>query len=278
MVGKHLSSIASEVAWEPSKRSIRNPSAKREPKIRRATERSPSRPSAHSAVEASTVEASTVVDVPDTTKVPPAGEQRQAYDDRVKRGFDVIVSVLLLIAFAPGIIAIAAAVKLGSPGPVLFRQKRYGQNNEQFEVFKFRTMFIDKTDHSGVRQTRENDPRITPLGRVLRRCSLDELPQLINVVRGDMSLVGPRPHVPGMLAAGMLYEELVPDYFERHRVRPGITGLAQVSGLRGSTEDAGAARARIDYDLAYIEHRTLGLDLLILWRTLRREFLSGNGI
>jgi polysaccharide biosynthesis protein PslA len=201
-------------------------------------------------------------------------------DDRrnplAKRWFDVSVAAVLLLLLLPGLILIAAAIKATSRGPVLFRQKRYGLGNHQFEILKFRTMFSNASDLSGVAQTRTQDPRVTPIGRLLRRSSLDELPQLWNVIRGDMSLVGPRPHVPGMLASGVLYEELVPYYFERHRMRVGITGLAQVSGLRGSTVDPGVARARIDKDLEYIEHWSLALDIQIIWLTVRREFLTGS--
>jgi len=194
-----------------------------------------------------------------------------------KRGIDAFASGALLLALLPVLAAIALAVRSTSPGPAFFRQQRYGIDSEPFEILKFRTMYVGDMDVTGVRQTRTGDPRVTPLGRFLRRTNLDELPQLINVLRGDMSLVGPRPHVPGMLAGGMLYEKLVPAYFERHRVRPGMTGLAQINELRGSTADAKFARARIAYDLAYIEHWSLLLDLRILWTTFRTEVLRGTG-
>ena len=208
-----------------------------------------------------------------------AAGARQLDDRRspvAKRWFDVSVALVLLLFSLPGLILIAVAIKMTSPGPVLFRQKRYGLGNRQFQIMKFRTMFSNALDTSGVAQTRKHDPRVTPIGRLLRRSSLDELPQLWNVIRGDMSLVGPRPHVPGMLAGGVLYEELVPYYFERHRMRVGITGLAQVSGLRGSTVDPGVAKARIDKDLEYIERWSFAMDIRIIWLTARREFLTGS--
>jgi lipopolysaccharide/colanic/teichoic acid biosynthesis glycosyltransferase len=138
-------------------------------------------------------------------------------------------------------------------------------------------MRVDAGDTTGVAQTVRGDSRVTWIGRILRKTSFDEIPQLINVIRGDMSLVGPRPHVPGMLAAELLYEELVPYYFQRHTARPGITGLAQVNGYRGSTVVAGHAISRIDYDLDYIERWSLRLDIMIIIRTIRKEFLSGSG-
>jgi polysaccharide biosynthesis protein PslA len=189
-----------------------------------------------------------------------------------------MAAFILLLVLAPGMLAIALAIKMTSPGPVLFRQQRYGLGSQTFEILKFRTMYVHAGDLSGTQQTCKDDPRVTPIGRLLRRSSLDELPQLWNVLKGDMSLVGPRPHVPRMLAGGLLYEQLVPYYFERHRVRPGITGLAQVNGLRGGTEDPIVGRARIDQDLAYIEHWSLALDARILWQTFRTEFITGNGI
>lgn len=195
-----------------------------------------------------------------------------------KRLFDLTAASTGLLFLLPLFLAIAFAIKLTSPGPVFFRQYRYGYRNHLFRIYKFRTMYTGLGDRSGRIQTVAQDARVTPLGRILRSTSLDEIPQLINVLKGEMSLVGPRPHVPDMLAAGVLYEDLVPYYFLRHAVQPGITGLAQVSGYRGSTAESENAIGRIDYDLDYIEHRSLQLDLAIIVRTVRREFLAGSGI
>ena len=194
-----------------------------------------------------------------------------------KRVMDVLGSGAGLLILAPLLIGIAIAIKLTSPGPVFFRQKRYGYHNRRFWILKFRTMYIDLSDQRGTRQATANDPRVTPLGRILRKTSLDELPQLINVLKGDMSLVGPRPHVPGMLANGMLYEEFIPYYFQRHNMRPGVTGLAQVRGFRGTTARPGAALARVDCDLEYIENWSLVQDFRIILATIATEFLSGSG-
>lgn len=194
-----------------------------------------------------------------------------------KRILDVAGAATGLLVFAPLLIGIAIAIKSTSPGPVFFRQKRYGYHNRRFWIFKFRTMYIDMGDQRGTQQTKADDPRVTPLGRILRKTSLDELPQLINVLKGDMSLVGPRPHVPGMLANGMLYEEFIPYYFQRHNMRPGVTGLAQVRGYRGTTTEPLAAMSRVDCDLEYIEKWSLALDVRIIVRTVVNEFLSGSG-
>lgn len=196
----------------------------------------------------------------------------------LKRWFDVTVASIGLLGLALPLLAITAAIRVSSRGPALFRQARVGFNGRRFEILKFRTMYIGEMDPSGVRQTKRDDPRVTPLGRFLRRANIDELPQLINVLRGEMSLVGPRPHVPGMLAGGVLYEVLVPYYSERHRMPPGLTGLAQMNALRGCTEDPAAAKARIDCDLAYIDNWSLGLDLYILLNTLRTELLRCSGV
>jgi lipopolysaccharide/colanic/teichoic acid biosynthesis glycosyltransferase len=194
-----------------------------------------------------------------------------------KRVFDIVGASAALLFFLPLLIAVAVAIKITSPGPVLFCQSRYGYRNRFFRIYKFRTMRMDAGDARGVKQTVRGDPRITLVGKFLRKTSLDEIPQLINVIKGDMSLVGPRPHVPGMLAAQLPYEDLVPYYFQRHSARPGITGLAQVSGCRGSTVEPNRAISRIDYDLDYIEKWSLRMDILIIVRTIRREFLSGSG-
>jgi lipopolysaccharide/colanic/teichoic acid biosynthesis glycosyltransferase len=194
-----------------------------------------------------------------------------------KQTFDFVAASVALLFFAPLFIVIAIAIKATSRGPVFFRQYRYGYRNRLFKIYKFRTMHTGLCDRAGVMQTVQGDHRITRIGRLLRKTSFDELPQLINVIRGDMSLVGPRPHVPGMLAANMRFEELVPYYFQRHTARPGITGLAQVSGCRGSTVDPEIAIERIYHDLDYIEKWSLRMDVRIIGNTVRREFLFGNG-
>ena len=205
------------------------------------------------------------------------GARTEPSSSIAKRVFDIAAASGALLFFAPLLIAIAVAIKATSRGPVMFFQYRYGYRNRRFKIYKFRTMRTDAGDARGVRQTVLGDTRVTPVGKFLRKTSLDEIPQLINVIKGDMSLVGPRPHVPGMLAADLPYEDLVPYYFQRHTARPGITGLAQVSGCRGSTAQSGPAISRIDYDLHYIERWSLRLDIMIIIRTIRKEFLSGSG-
>lgn len=194
-----------------------------------------------------------------------------------KRVFDILAAGGGLLALLPILLLIALAIKLTSRGPVFFRQTRIGFRQEPFQIYKFRSMYVDRCDHSGVSQTVADDDRVTPIGRILRRTSLDELPQLINVVKGDMSLVGPRPHVPGMLAAGIPYEELVPNYDERHLVRPGLTGLAQVNGYRGPTTDADLAIKRIEKDLEYVRSSDLLSDVRIIVQTLAQEIRGGSG-
>jgi len=187
----------------------------------------------------------------------------------VKRVEDVVLGVLCLIAFAAPMLLVAIAIRLDDPGPVLFRQRRTGFNNREFEILKFRTMRLGMaTDEAGaIRQAARADARVTRVGAVLRRTSLDELPQLFNVLRGDMSLVGPRPHAPGTRAGNRPFEQVVACYAARHRVRPGLTGLAQVRGLRGETDTEAKLVRRVESDLEYIETWSLWLDLLILFRT-----------
>jgi Undecaprenyl-phosphate glucose phosphotransferase len=181
---------------------------------------------------------------------------------------DEMLSAVLLLALAPLMVIIALIIKFESRGPILFIQERFGFNNDIIRVYKFRTMYVDRGDKSGAERTVQNDPRITRLGRVLRWLSLDELPQLLNVLKGEMSLVGPRPHAIAMKAGDRLYHEAVEDYAHRHRVKPGITGWAQVNGCRGEIDTIEKARARVELDLYYIENWSLWLDLKTLAMTM----------
>jgi lipopolysaccharide/colanic/teichoic acid biosynthesis glycosyltransferase len=169
---------------------------------------------------------------------------------------------------APVMLLIAIAVKLDSPGPVFFRQRRYGFNNQLIEVLKFRTMYNHHRDELGERLASRNDPRVSRVGALLRKTSLDELPQFINVLRGEMSIVGPRPHALMAKAAGVPYQDAVREYAARHRVKPGITGWAQVNGWRGETETLEQIRKRVEHDLYYIENWSLRLDLKIIFLTV----------
>ena len=187
---------------------------------------------------------------------------------------DRCLSPLLLLAFAPVMLLIAAAIKLTSRGPVFFRQTRYGFNNNEFVVLKFRTMREGEAPSDpAVAQARRDDPRVTAVGRLLRRTSLDELPQLFNVLRGEMSLVGPRPHA---VAHNVEYSAVINEYLSRHRVKPGITGWAQVNGFRGETRTLDLMRQRVQYDLYYIEHWSVLFDLRILLMTLFVGFVHRN--
>jgi Undecaprenyl-phosphate glucose phosphotransferase len=182
----------------------------------------------------------------------------------LKRASDVVLALLILAAIAPLFAAIALAVKLGSPGPVIFRQRRYGLDGEEIIVYKFRSMRVTE-DGAVIRQATRADERITPLGAFLRRTSLDELPQFINVLQGRMSIVGPRPHA---VAHNELYRKLIMGYMQRHKVKPGITGWAQVNGLRGETATLERMRARIEHDLDYLRNWSLRLDLYIIGKTI----------
>jgi len=191
----------------------------------------------------------------------------------VKLTEDRILAAGILALIAPLFGLIALLIKLDSRGPVLFRQKRYGFNNEVIEVFKFRTMYVESCGGEIVPQATRRDPRVTRVGRFLRRTSLDELPQFINVLKGTMSIVGPRPHA---IAHNEQYSRLIDEYLARHRVKPGITGWAQVNGLRGETETIDKMEARVRYDLYYIENWSLLFDLRIILRTLFVGFHHPN--
>jgi len=180
---------------------------------------------------------------------------------------DRLLGALLVLPLAPLFLAIALAVKLDSRGPVFFRQKRYGFNNKLIPVYKFRTMYTDMSDETAKQLATKNDPRVTRVGRFLRATSLDELPQLLNVLTGEMSLVGPRPHAEHASVEGKLYWEVVEDYAARHKVKPGITGWAQVNGWRGETDTDEKIRKRVEHDLYYIEHWSPWLDIQILFKT-----------
>jgi Undecaprenyl-phosphate glucose phosphotransferase len=189
------------------------------------------------------------------------------WDSLMKRIFDVTVSLLAIVLLSPIMLATAIAVKATSKGPILFKQNRYGFNNELIGVYKFRSMYTDLCDANASKLVTKGDPRVTRVGRFIRRTSIDELPQLFNVLRGDLSLVGPRPHATHAKAAEHLYDEVVDGYFARHKVRPGITGWAQINGWRGETDTAEKIHRRVEHDLYYIENWSLLFDLWIVIAT-----------
>jgi len=180
---------------------------------------------------------------------------------------DRIIGALLLVLLSPVMALTAIAIRLNSKGPVFFRQKRYGFNNELIEVYKFRSMYVDRQDTTASKLVTRDDPRVTRVGRFIRRTSLDELPQLINVVRGQMSLVGPRPHATGAKADRDLYENVAQGYFARHRVKPGVTGWAQINGWRGETDTHEKLLRRVEHDLYYIDNWSMLFDLYIIAMT-----------
>ncbi len=185
----------------------------------------------------------------------------------LKRAEDLLLSCLIMLLAAPVFIVIALAIKLDSAGPVLFGQWREGYHNKVIKVWKFRTMYHETRDEGALQQTSRHDHRVTSVGRFLRRLSLDELPQLINVIRGEMSFVGPRPHALGMTSVGLPMTQVLEEYVARHRLKPGITGWAQVNGCRGEIDSHEKLRRRVSLDCYYIDHWSLSLDLWILLRT-----------
>lgn len=191
----------------------------------------------------------------------------------VKRVEDLLVGGFISLLILPVCVAIAVAIKVSSPGPVLFKQYRTGINGQKFKVYKFRSMVVHQERDGGVTQASRQDPRVTRLGAFLRRTSLDELPQFFNVLQGRMSIVGPRPHA---LAHNEYYKDLVESYMQRHKVKPGITGWAQVNGHRGETDTLEKMQARVEHDLWYIDHWSLWLDLKIVFQTVFKGFVGKN--
>ena len=191
----------------------------------------------------------------------------------VKALQDRVLGALILLLISPVMLAIALAIKFTSPGPVLYRQCRHGWNGEEIWVYKFRSMVVHAEQNGQVTQAQKSDARITPLGAFLRRTSLDELPQFINVLQGRMSIVGPRPHA---VVHNEHYKELVPHYMLRHKVKPGITGWAQINGFRGETDTLDKMEKRVEYDLHYIENLSLALDLKIIVATVFKGFVHKN--
>ncbi len=198
-------------------------------------------------------------------------ESPSGLDTAIKYFSDIVLALLILILILPAMLVIALIIKLTSPGPAIFRQRRYGLNGEEFIVYKFRSMTVCE-DGSNITQAQKNDQRATKVGAFLRRTSLDELPQFLNVLQGRMSIVGPRPHA---VAHNEMYRKLIRGYMLRHKVKPGITGWAQVNGCRGETQDLDKMKARIEFDLHYLQNWNIWLDLWIIMRTvwvvLRRD-------
>ena len=190
----------------------------------------------------------------------------------VKRLEDLVLASLILLSVSPIMLLIALGVKLSSPGPIIFKQRRYGLDGHEIVVYKFRTMKVCE-DGAQVPQATQNDQRVTALGRFLRRTSLDELPQFFNVLQGTMSIVGPRPHA---VAHNEYYRRLIPGYMLRHKVRPGLTGWAQVNGWRGETETLDKMEKRVEFDLDYLRRWSLGFDLKIIWLTVWRSLTDSQ--
>jgi putative colanic acid biosynthesis UDP-glucose lipid carrier transferase len=207
-------------------------------------------------------------------KVKPRPAPLHSWSFVAKQTVDYVGAAVGLVLLSPLFLLVAIAISLDSSGPVLFRQRRHGYNQSLIYVYKFRTMSVIETGESAVQATR-SDPRVTRVGRFLRATSLDELPQLINVLKGEMSLVGPRPHA---VAHNEHYGQRMSRYAHRHVVKPGLTGLAQINGFRGPTDDVEKMRRRVEYDLYYIEHWTLWLDIKILARTLLVGFVHPNAV
>ena len=187
----------------------------------------------------------------------------------VKRLFDIISSLAALIILSPFLLIVAVVIKCTSKGPIIFKQERVGLHNKSFNMYKFRTMYVQDSEEEAKAWTTKNDPRVTKVGKFFRRTSIDELPQLVNILKGDMSVVGPRPERPQFVEK---FKEEIPRYMIKHQVRPGLTGWAQINGFRGDT----SIRKRIDYDIYYIENWSFGFDIKIIFLTVFRGFINEN--
>lgn len=187
----------------------------------------------------------------------------------VKRAVDIFGAIVAIILFSPVMLVVSVLIKLTAPGPLIFKQERIGLQNKPFYMYKFRSMIVQKESEEKKGWTTKDDPRVTPIGKFIRKTSIDELPQLFNVLKGDMSLVGPRPERPLFVEK---FKEEIPRYMIKHQVRPGLTGWAQVNGYRGDT----SIRKRIECDLYYIENWTLGLDFKIILLTFLKGFINKN--
>ncbi|WP_049974039.1 exopolysaccharide biosynthesis polyprenyl glycosylphosphotransferase [Azospirillum sp. B4] len=195
-----------------------------------------------------------------------------------KTSFDYVAGLAILLLVLPVLLATAVAIKLDSPGPVFFRQQRSGQFGRRFSIYKFRSLHVADADAEAATLVSEGDARVTRVGRYIRKYSIDELPQILNVLRGQMSLVGPRPHAPKAKADGRLYADVMPDYALRYRVKPGMTGWAQVNGWRGETDTEEKLRKRVEFDFDYIRTWSFWLDMVILFRTLPAMLFPKNNV
>ncbi len=198
------------------------------------------------------------------------------WDSVMKRIFDVVFSSVALVLLSPVMLATAIAIRMESKGPIIFRQKRFGFNNEVIDVMKFRSMFHEMADPNAKVVVTKNDPRVTKVGRFIRKTSIDELPQLVNVLRGELSLVGPRPHAVNAHTKNQLWDEVVDGYFGRHKVKPGVTGWAQIKGWRGEVDNEEKIRRRVEHDLYYIENWSILFDLYIVMVTPFKLLNSEN--
>lgn len=219
----------------------------------------------------------TVVDIrgrPLNPSARPAAQTENSYlDSARKRVFDVTGALTLLLLLAPLLLFIALVIRMTSKGPILFRQKRNGANMKPFILLKFRSMYVAPEDEAFVQQASRVDPRITPIGRVIRRTSIDELPQLINVLKGEMSLIGPRPHA---ISHDEFYGQRISTYASRFAARPGLSGLAQVNGARGATPEISDMARRVDLDLEYLKTASLKTDVRIVAATVREMLFSSH--